>query len=193
MRRRPVRSLSLALSLLGLGDILKDLGKLEAALAAEDRALAIWNESGSSFAAKAENNKAEILLALARPAEAEVTFERALRALEREEGLDTILLAYPLNGLGQTKLVQGDADAAVGWFERALRLRQDDKKQNSPLLVAETQFGLARALWDANRDRQRALSLARSARAGYGDGHHGDNLAKVNAWLVARTPRRSSP
>jgi hypothetical protein len=81
----------------------------------------------------------------------------------------------------------------VGWFERALRLRQDDKKQNSPPLVAETQFGLARALWDANRDRPRALSLARSARAGYGDGHHGDDLAKVNAWLVGRAPRRSSP
>jgi eukaryotic-like serine/threonine-protein kinase len=182
-----------AMSLLGLGDVLKDLGNLEAALAAEDRALAIWNENGSSFAAKAESNKAEILLALARPAEAEVSFERALRALEREGGPDNIFLAYPLNGLGETRLVQGDPEAAVRWFERALRLRQDDKKQNNPLLVAQTQFGLARALWDANRDRPRALSLARSARAGYGDGHHGDALAKVNSWLVARTPRRSSP
>jgi serine/threonine protein kinase len=182
-----------AMSLIGLGDALKDLGDLEAALAAEDRALAIWNEDGGSFAAKAENNKAEILLALARPAEAEVFFARALRAFEREGGPDNINLAYPLRGLGEAKLVQGDADAAVGWFERALRLRQDDKKQNSPPLVAETQFGLARALWDANRDRPRALSLARSARAGYGDGHHGDDLAKVNAWLVGRAPRRSSP
>ena len=145
---------------------LKDLGNLEAALAAEDRALAIWNEDGSSFAAKAENNKAEILLALARPAEAEVTFERALRALEREGGPDNIYLAYPLRGLGEAKLVQGDADAAVGWFERALRLRQDDKKQNSPLLVAETQFGLARALWDANRvARGLCRSPVRRARA----------------------------
>jgi len=182
-----------AMSLLGLGDVLKDLGNLDAALAAEDRALAIWSEQGSSFAAKAENNKAEILLALARPAEAEVTFERALRALEREGGPDNILLAYPLNGLGETKLAQGDAEAAVRWFERALRLRQDSKEQYSPLLVAETQFGLARALWGANRDRPRALSLARSARAGYGDGHHDDDLAKVDAWLAGRTPLRSSP
>jgi hypothetical protein len=30
------------MSLIGLGDALKDLGDLEAALAAEDRALAIW-------------------------------------------------------------------------------------------------------------------------------------------------------
>ena len=149
-----------AMSLIGLGDVLKDLGNLEAALAAEDRALAIWNEDGGSFAAKAENNKAEILLALARPAEAVVTFERALRALEREGGPDNINLAYPLRGLGEAKLVQGDADAAVGWFERALRLRQDDKEQNSPLLVAETQFGLARALWDAKQSSP-AGSVAR--------------------------------
>ncbi len=182
-----------AMSLLGLGDVLKDLGKLEAALAAEDRALAIWSDQGSSFAAKAENNKGEILLALGRPAEAGVAFERALRALEREGGPDNILLAYPLNGLGETKLAQGEADAAARWFERALRLREDENKQYSPPLVAQTRFGLARALWDANRDRRRALSLARSARAGYDDGHHGADLATVDAWLVARAPRRSSP
>jgi tetratricopeptide (TPR) repeat protein len=180
-----------AMSLVNLGDLLKAMGNLEAALAADDRALEILNEYGSSgLAAKAENNKAEVLLALARPAEAEVSFQRALRALEREGGPDNVHLALPLNGLGETKLVQGDADAAVRWFERALRLREDAKKQASPLLLAESRFGLARALWEANRERPRALSLARSARAGYADGHHGDDLAKVDAWLAARAPRR---
>jgi eukaryotic-like serine/threonine-protein kinase len=180
-----------AISLLGLGDALQGLRNFDAALAAQDRALTIWNEQGSSWAAKAENNRAEILLALGRPQDAEVAFARALRALEREGGPDNIYLAYPLQGLGDAKLAQGDAVAALRWFERALRLRQDDKKQNSPPLVAETQFGLARALWDAKRDRARALMLARSARAGYADGHHVEDLARVDAWLAARTPRRS--
>ena len=180
-----------AISLLGLGNALKGTGNFDAALAAEDRALTVWNEQGSSFAAKAENNRAEILLALARYQEAEVAFGRALRALEREGGPDNIYLAYPLNGLGEVKLLQGDPAAAVSWFERALRLRQDDKKQKSTPLIAETQFGLARALWDASRERPRALALARSARAGYADGNHGDDLTKVDSWLASRASRRA--
>jgi eukaryotic-like serine/threonine-protein kinase len=174
-------------TLIALGVTLTGMGQLEAALAAEDRALAIWNAQGSLFAAKVENNRGEILAALGRNREAERAFERALRGIERDTGPENVELAFPLIGLAEIKLAARDLRAAVSLFERALDLR--GRKEKIPALVAEARFGLARALWVSGA-RVRAVALARSARTAYDDGHHAQDLAKVDAWLAARAPMR---
>jgi eukaryotic-like serine/threonine-protein kinase len=172
-----------AMSFLGLGLALKGLGDLEAALAAEDRALALWTEQGNSWAAKAENNRGEILALLGRHTEAEQAFQRAMEGLERDTGPENIQLSYPLTGLADVKLATGHPTAAVPLFERALRIRE--RKETNPVLLAETRFGLARALWAAGGSRERALRLARSARVGYDNGHYRNELARLDAWLQA--------
>ena len=179
-----------AISLFGLGDALKGAGQLKAALAAEDRALVIWNIEGSLFASKVENNRGEILAALGRNGEADAAFERALRGMEEHMGPANVELAYPLHGLAGVKLATGEVGAAVALFERALLIRE--QKEEVPERVAETRFGLARALWEKGGAQPGALALARSARAAYADGKHVAELAKLDGWLAAHAPARRS-
>jgi hypothetical protein len=62
--------------------------------------------------------------------------------------------------------------------------RPSETNPNAPA----TRFALARALWDAGRDRDRARSLAAQARAGYATlGLKGKTqLAEIDAWSAAR-------
>jgi hypothetical protein len=59
-------------------------------------------------------------------------------------------------------------------------------------LLAETQFMLAQALWDAlperGRDRPRAIALAREARDALAkvDAVRADDLAELDRWLASR-------
>jgi hypothetical protein len=52
------------------------------------------------------------------------------------------------------------------------------------LLVAETQFSLARALWDASGDRLRALRLATSAKMGLASHMNPRRERPVIEWLA---------
>ena len=52
--------------------------------------------------------------------------------------------------------------------------------------LATTRFALARALWDAKRDRERARALATTALEEFGEGERGD---AVRAWLLAHGGR----
>jgi tetratricopeptide (TPR) repeat protein len=171
-----------AITLFSLGVAYKGLGKLERALAAEDRALAIWNDPGSLFAAKASSNRGEILTALGRHREAEEAFQSALRVFERETDPDDVEVSHPLTGLAEAKLATGDARGAIPLFERALRIREE--KEKIAILVADTRFGLARALGQAQGDAVRASKLAQSARGAYDDGRHAGKLAEIDAWLA---------
>ena len=47
-------------------------------------------------------------------------------------------------------------------------------------------FTLARALWESNTDRQRALELAKEGRAELAKTIRRDRRAEVDAWLAAR-------
>jgi tetratricopeptide (TPR) repeat protein len=179
-----------AIGFMSLGLALKGLGKLDAALAAEDRALAIWTAQGSYWAMKALNNRGEILTALGRYREADDSFQRVLQAFEKEVGPDNVDVAYPLAGLGAVKLATRASVAAVPLFERALRLRQSTK--TDPSLVAEAQFGLARALWDSGGDRARARSLAQQARATYENSHDATVRRQLDDWLAGRAGARAN-
>jgi hypothetical protein len=73
-------------------------------------------------------------------------------------------------------------------FERALAYYTKDTMD--PYAVARVQFGLARALWDGHRDRDRAVELAVAARDNFAKAQSGQNLAehraRAVAWLAER-------
>ena len=175
-----------ATTLSSLGLALKEAGDLPAALAAEDRAAAIIAPS-SEFVSSVLVNRSEVLLAMGRYAEAESSLKSSLVGLEERGGPGSILVAYPLSLLGDVKLAMGDPAAARSYFERALRIRE--RSEPDPTLIAETRFGLARALWESGGDRARALSLARAARETYERNNRPRQLSTVGAWLASHVAR----
>jgi serine/threonine protein kinase/tetratricopeptide (TPR) repeat protein len=178
-----------AIGLLSLGNVRMELGELEPALAAEDRALAIWTAQGNTAgAAKARNNRAEILTAMGRYDDARESFQRAVRDFEQALGEDNVFVAAPLTGLGELELVAGRPAAAVPQFERALKLREG--REREPFFVAATRFGLARALWELGTDRTRALALGRAARDAFAAMHNSGALQKVDTWLASRAAHK---
>ena len=66
-----------------------------------------------------------------------------------------------LVGLSEARLAESSSQEALAPAERALELAQQTGDQHT---VAWARFILARAYWAANRDREHAMSLARTAR-----------------------------
>lgn len=75
--------------------------------------------------------------------------------------------------------------AALAIVERALRLRPDE----TPGRLAPLRFTLARARWDAGRDRPRAIALARQAAEAQLRPGESVIQADISAWLAAHAPR----
>ena len=102
---------------------------------------------------------------------------------ERELGLDDRNLAYALTGIGITYLAEDDPSSALAPLERAYKIRE--AHEVDPAQRADTRFALARSLWEANRDRVRARTLAEQAREAYaeerreGEDGRGRQLAAV--------------
>jgi hypothetical protein len=95
----------------------------------------------------------------------------------------TLWTAYPLTALGKDLIDQHRAGEAVPVLQRALDNRE--KGEPNAELIAETQFALARALWDAGQQRPRALALAQQARSAYRKlPRHAAEAAEVDRWLL---------
>ena len=171
----------LAGSISGLGNALKELGRFEEALMAQDRAIAILSP-GSDLLFTALNNRGEALIGLRRYAQAETSLQEALSGFSAAEGTSSRASAFPLTALGLLKLATADPSDAASYFERALQIRQ--VRESDATLVAETRFGLARALWESGGDRVRALSLARSAHDAYAKNNRPRQLSAVDSWLM---------
>jgi tetratricopeptide (TPR) repeat protein len=174
---------NLAISLTGLGDS-------AGALAAIDEALAIVKDAygdRSSYLGTYLSNRGEALNAQGNYEEARRMFQEAIGQTREQLPVDHPNIAYPLTGLGVAQVALGDARGAVGTLERALRIRE--ATEPDALLVAETRFALARALWDAHQDRARALSLASLARAAFATNPRiVAQVTAVDAWLKPRCP-----
>ena len=100
---------------------------------------------------------------------------------ERELGLEDRNLAYALTGIGLSYLAENDPGSALAPLERAFKIRE--AHEVDPSRRAETRFALARSLWEANRDRMRARTLAEQAREGYAKGEVKAKVAEVDTWL----------
>ncbi|HXI57230.1 MAG TPA: serine/threonine-protein kinase [Polyangia bacterium] len=151
-----------------LTNVLIALKRPEEALAHSDRGIEIGRKTlGADHpqVVKQISNRAEILVQLGRWDEARAVATRAMVLWERQLGQNHLFLSYALQSIGLSYLGEGKPVLAVAPLERALRLRLE--KEQSPAHIAETEFALARALWDSGQQRDRARALAASARARY--------------------------
>lgn len=83
-------------------------------------------------------------------------------------------LAMPLLGLGELHLARHKPAEAVVVLERALSLNKLDPS---------IRLNLATALWSANKDKQRAVALAREVRAEAEANGHEPMVAQAARWL----------
>jgi len=177
---------SVASGLNNLGVVLTRRHRLDEAEQTLERSLAIWQEAlGPDHAdvANALTNLGAVHEAKGDPTGARDLYQRALAIRERALGPDHPHVALTLTGLTRALVALGEASAAVDTGERALRIRL--AKPGDPALLGETRFALARALWEAGRQRPRARALAGQAEAAFaGAGpRRADDLAAVRAWL----------
>ncbi|WAS90661.1 serine/threonine-protein kinase [Nannocystis punicea] len=173
---------------LAIGNAERELGDLDAALAAYRTARAIYEEVfGPEHEGVGTSLEGFGDVSLRR-GEVEAALEHYARALalrEKAQGPDFIDNAFALAGLGEAHVVRGDAAAAIPPLERAQALLE--KHQVLPSLLARVRFLLARALWDAGQSQDEALRLAARAEAGFrslatpvGDA----DAARVGDWLA---------
>jgi serine/threonine-protein kinase len=168
---------------------LQELRQSREALTHIDRSLSILQRglgAGHPELAMSFSNRGEILNSLGRHREARESFERARAIWERELGNDDRTLAYSLTGIGVSYLLERKPTEALVPLERAFKIREAHEKD--ALRRAETQFALARSLWESNRDRNRARTLAEGARQGYSATGDKTRLLEVETWLRGRGP-----
>jgi eukaryotic-like serine/threonine-protein kinase len=134
------------------------------------------------------NNRADALNMLGKHKAAEESYLGALRILRSQGGpASRGSAAFPLAGIGEARLAQGDAAAAIPYLDESLRLRDSNA---DPVPVADTQLALARALVAAGKDRGRARTLADSARATYASNALKTKEREAVAWLAANAAPR---
>ncbi len=167
--------------------LMTDIGDYAAAQRLLERSIAIKiANDGPEHAglASAEYALGDLLQRQDHCAQAIAHFQRSLAIADKTLPKDHPNLAYPLQGLGVCEHRLGRPVRAIAPMERGLRLLQNAGA--SPVEIGWLQFELGRALWDAGRDRGRAVALAREARASYGAGS-GDQskpMAEIDAWLA---------
>jgi tetratricopeptide (TPR) repeat protein len=132
------------------------------------------------------NNLASVQFDIGEYEESLRNYTESLRVVELALGKEHPGLAYPLVGVGQVHLETGRPDLALAPLERALVLRAADDVD--PVDRGDVQLALARALWDASKDRVRARELATAAIASFDRAEPGYPTARDKAvlWLASR-------
>jgi eukaryotic-like serine/threonine-protein kinase len=148
-----------------LGGVLAEKGDLEGAIKYQTRAVAVFEKAfGREHpdTAMALNGLGGIAFR-AGDNEAALKHGRAALAIrEKVLGPDHPRVAYDLALVAGVLLRMNRPGDAIEPLERtlAMRIKRDQESEE----VAEARFELALALWDAKRDRPRAIRLARQAR-----------------------------
>jgi tetratricopeptide (TPR) repeat protein len=137
--------------------------------------------AGHPKVALVSTNEGAALNAERRYSEAREVFERSLGTL-RQNGADRWFLAYAQTGLGVSLLGLQLPAEAIAPLEEALRTRLDGTADHG--VLGETRFALARALWSRPGARDRALALARAARADAVATPAAPKVAEIDAWLA---------
>jgi tetratricopeptide (TPR) repeat protein len=174
-----------AISLGSLSSILEEAGRPREALEVIDRALDIYGKNGdpdSDSFARAQVTRGEALVPLGRGSEAEESFSVALRFFRTHPESSDRMISFALQGIGNARLLQGAPATAIPVLEEALRTRE--AQWPNGYVIAETQFSLARALWDSGRDRRRSMNLAQEARKTFGSHRFPRREQAVVQWLA---------
>jgi eukaryotic-like serine/threonine-protein kinase len=172
------------LSEINLAIALQELGRNEEALSHNDRAIRIMLRglgADHPSLAMAMNGRGEILNPLGHYREARASFERAGAIWERELGPESRNLAYALTGIGESFIGEGKSAEAIAPLERALKIRKVGEPE--PFRLAETQFALARALWESDHSRGRARGLADQALRDFTKSSGKEKALEVEGWL----------
>ena len=111
-------------------------------------------------------------------------FERAVGILEKALGGSHGRVATMLKNLGQTLLTAGAPADAVAPLERALALREG---RTTGATYGTIAFTLARAIWEAHHDHDRALKLAWKARAALEHAGAEQELTRIDTWIERLT------
>ncbi|WP_164019442.1 tetratricopeptide repeat protein [Pyxidicoccus trucidator] len=123
-------------------------------------------------------------------------FDESVRYIQRAADIQLMQRDDPkaqwivvLNDLGSTYLKAGRPAEALAPLERALAGTENARRM--PGQRTDSLFLLARALWDAEKDRERALKLGSEARAeAIKDGADSASLlVRLNDWLAKRGVR----
>jgi tetratricopeptide (TPR) repeat protein/tRNA A-37 threonylcarbamoyl transferase component Bud32 len=179
--------LDVALTLGNMALTLTTLQRPEEALKLSDQCLHLLRLTlGDSHPKVASelSNQGEILLSLGRPHEALASYRKAQTIWERELGPDDPSVAYALAGNGRAAVALGRPRDAIEPLEHALQIRR--KADSDAGRLGETEFALAKALWDSRRDPDRAQRLARQALEHYATLPGVDKArSEIATWLAA--------
>jgi tetratricopeptide (TPR) repeat protein len=177
----------LALMLGNLGSVARELGRTDEARAHYERAVAIAERSGGAEDARVVQPLLNLGNLLAENGEFEPALGHYMRALE--VGLERLGQRHPFVAQTQTAtaivlLELERASEAVALLEQALPVRTSPER--APLDRAEVRYHLARALWIAGGDRNRARELAEAAQADLAAAEQPpDDLRNgIEAWLA---------
>ncbi len=109
---------------------------------------------------------------------------RAISIVERVGGSWSRVLPDYLLCEGEVRLAMKQTSEAQAPLERALGLREGQPDAD----CARIRFCLARALWESEEDKRRAVELAKRSLAGYSDAGAGDAKARAEVlrWLKGR-------
>ena len=139
---------------------------------AEPEAALVWSRLGSALSALGRHDEA-----LAAHQE---SYDRLVAAL----GDRHPRLALPAMNYAHAAKRAGRPRAAAAWFDRAVRLLP--QRESRVQQQAALRFELARMLWEAGDDQQRALTEARAALTAFPsdkDEYDGVTRGAIEAWL----------
>jgi len=167
--------------LYNMANTLTEMGEFKDAHAAVERALQLSESKlGKDNATTADvlDTYAALLLEEGRAEEALASYRRALDIKTKRLEAGNALFAFTYDGIGRSLVALGRPRDAVDWLERALALKPGDDT-----VLADIEFGLARALWAAGQDRARAHTLALQAKQSFERLHYARRVAAVSVWL----------
>jgi len=109
------------------------------------------------------------------------TYRRALEIKQKALPAGDQRLSYSYDGIGQSLLGLGQPAEARPMLEQALAIRGD-----LPEDLGDTQYGLARALWQLGQQKAAALRYGEQALASYQRAGKTARAAEVEGWLARR-------
>jgi tetratricopeptide (TPR) repeat protein/predicted Ser/Thr protein kinase len=129
------------------------------------------------------------LIALKRHDEALKRFREAVAIKEKVLGDDHPHLSYSYDGVGQALLAAGKPAEAIEPLRKALTY-----KDVEPEALAQTEFALAKALWEV-KDVDQARDMARQARDRYVNLKKDAQVTEISTWLGTHTaaPAKAVP
>lgn len=173
-----------------IGATLTEIGKYQDGLPYYERALDITEKAKGPLYVELclpLNNMAGALVHLKRYDEALQRFERAMDLARKTHGEKHPYIADALVGIATVHIERRQAPKAIPLLEDALAMRI--ALEEDPLLIAEAQFELGKALWDVGKDKPRAMDLVKAAQKSHQDhkGRVSEHSKEVETWLRMHT------